>query len=88
MIKFLHILTQSNVCVHNYRGDEFRKDYARLGEMRSVLSATVNIMALTATVTKTLQEEICTALKMKNPTIVSVSKPNITPLCLPIYNYP
>jgi ATP-dependent DNA helicase RecQ len=37
-------------------------------------------MALTATATKKLQEEICTSLKMRNPTIVSVSpdKPNIT----------
>ena len=66
--------------MYNYRGDKFRKDYARLGDVGSILSATVNIMALTATATKTLQEEICTDLKMNNPTIVSASpnKPNIT----------
>ena len=48
--------------------------------MRSILSATVNIMALMGTATKMLREEICMALKMRNPTIVSVSpdKPNIT----------
>ena len=73
-------LASDSVCLHNYRGDEFRKDHTRLGDVSSILSATVNVMALTATATKTLQEEICTVVKMKNPTIVSVSpdKPNIT----------
>ena len=48
--------------------------------MRCILPATVNIMALTATATKKLQEEICSSLKMRNPITISASpdKPNIT----------
>ena len=48
--------------------------------MRSILSPDVNVMALTATATNTLQKEICDALGMRDPTIISVSpdKPNIT----------
>ena len=47
--------------------------------MRSILSPSVNIMALTATATKKLREEICDSLRMKTPAVVSVSpdKPNI-----------
>lgn len=59
--------------VHICRGDKFRMEYACLGNVRSILSPDVNVMALTATATNTLQKEICDALGMKNPTIVSVS---------------
>ena len=80
----LPLSTQNNKSRLNflfyYRGDDFRKEYARLGDVRSILSATVNVMALTATATRKLREVICTTLRMRNPTVVSVSpdKPNIT----------
>ena len=62
------------------RGEEFRKEYARLGDVRSILSPSVNIMALTATATRKLREEIWDSLQIKNPVIISASpdKPNIT----------
>ena len=68
-------------CVYKFfRGDNFRMEYARLGNVRSILSPDVNVMALTATATNTLRKEICDTLGMRNPTIVSISpdKPNIT----------
>ena len=49
------------------RGDDFRKEYSRLGEIRSILSKDVHIMALTATATKTLREDISSALGMQSP---------------------
>lgn len=59
--------------VHTYRGDDFRTEYARLNEIRSILPHNVNVMALTATATKALREEVSQMLAMKNPVIVSVS---------------
>ena len=80
-------MTKFPVIYFILRGEEFREENARLGDVRSILSATVNIVALTATATKKLQEQICTSLKMRNPIVVSVSPDKNNPLCLPIYNY-
>ena len=55
-----------------YRGDNLRMEYPRLGNVRSILSD-VNVMPLTATATNTLRKEICDALGMRDPTIISVS---------------
>ena len=51
-----------------------------MGDVRSILSPSVNIMALTATATKKLREEICDSLQMKNTAVIAASpdKPNIT----------
>ena len=56
-----------------YRGDEFRKEYSRLGEVRSILPQNVNVMALTATATKTLRKDVSDLLGMESPVLVSVS---------------
>ena len=56
-----------------HRGDDFRKEYSKLGEMRSILSADVHIMALTATATKTLRADIIKVLGMKSPVVVTVN---------------
>ena len=61
------------------RGENFRKEFANLGEVRSLIPETVRIMALTATATKISRREICRTLGMTHPKVVSVSpnKPNI-----------
>ena len=38
----------------NYRGDDFRELFKRIGELRAIIPSTVNMMAVTATATKTL----------------------------------
>lgn len=64
---------------HNYsstthcRGEEFRKEYSRLGEIRSILSQDVNVMALTATATKSLREDVMKLLGMKSAVVVAVN---------------
>ena len=55
------------------RGEEIRKVYSRLGEIRSILSQDVKVMALTATASKTLREDIMKFLGMKNPVVIAVS---------------
>ena len=62
-----------------YRGDDFRKEFSRISELRSVISRHVNMMALTATVTKSLREAVVKTLGMDNPVVMSESpdKPNI-----------
>ena len=61
-----------------YRGVSFRKEFSNIGELRSLLPS-VNMMALTATATRSTRNEICHSLGMKKPCIVSQSpnKPNI-----------
>ena len=53
------------------KGEEFRKEYSRLGEVRSILPHNVYVMALTATATKTLRRDVCDVLGMENPELVS-----------------
>ena len=55
------------------RGEQFRKEYSRLSEVRSILPRNVNVMALTATATKSLRNEVSALLSMENPVVVSDS---------------
>jgi len=66
--------------VHLYfRGKEFRKEFSCLGEIRAFLDTTVNIMALTATATKSTRKEICKSLGLIKPSVIleSPEKPNL-----------
>ena len=62
------------------RGEYFRREFSNLGQVRSLIPSTVNIMALTATATKTTRNKIIAILGMLSPKVVSVSpeKSNIT----------
>ena len=55
------------------RGETFRKEFAKLGEVRSLLPHGVHVMALTATATKTSRRDICKKLGMVNPFVLSQS---------------
>ena len=61
---------------HPCRGDYFRKEFSKLGEIRSLIPSTTNVMALTATATV---DKIIAILGMSKPIIVSESpdKPNL-----------
>ena len=60
-----------------FRGDEFRTDYASLGELRSLIPSSVNIMALTATATLNTFEIVKERLSLHEPVIVGVSPNSI-----------
>ena len=61
------------------RGDDFRKEFSCIGEVRNILPSCVKLMALTATATKTLQDTVIKTLGMVKPIIISESpdKPNL-----------
>ena len=56
-----------------YRGDTFRREFSKIGELRSIIPANVNLMALTATASKTLRTKVMKTLGMRNATVVSMS---------------
>ena len=60
-----------------HRGQDFRKEFSNLREVRSLIPLGVHLMALTATATKQSRVEICRVLSMRTPVIVSQS-PNKT----------
>ena len=55
------------------RGDKFRKAFSRLGELRSIISDKVNIIALTATATQETFSCVKACLSLYEPVIVAVS---------------
>ncbi len=57
--------------INKIRGDTFRRLLLRIGEIRSLLPSHVNIMALTATATKTLRRDIARIIGMRNELIVA-----------------
>ena len=65
------------------RGEDFRQVFKQLGELRAIVPANINMLALTATATKRLRTEICCTLGIKNPVAVEVSpdKPNVRLAC-------
>ncbi len=83
---FRRLLTRVNValvaideahCVSQW-GHDFRPDYMRLHELRSVCDAP--IVALTATATPRVVDEICRELRLDAPTVVvgDFRRPNLT----------
>ena len=54
------------------RGESFRHEFSRLGEIRSVIPEGVNVMALTATATRTTRNDVIKSLDMQTPVIVSI----------------
>lgn len=55
------------------KGETFRRSLLRIGEIRSIIPEGVNILALTATATKSLQYNVATILGMYKPITVAVS---------------
>ena len=76
-IKISLIAIDEAHCVSQW-GHEFRKDYIRLGELKS-LFADVPILALTATADAKTRMDIANQLELKNPAIFvsSFDRPNI-----------
>ena len=61
-----------NVIITLMRRD-FRTVFSRIGEVRSLLSSGVKLMALTATATKQLWTKVEQTIGMKNKLVVSIS---------------
>ena len=61
-------------CVKTW-GDEFRRAFSKIGDLRSILPAGINVMALTATATVETFDIVSQRLSMKDPTLIT-SPPN------------
>lgn len=68
---YVHILFHT-------RGQHFRVEFSKLGEVRSLIPSQVNLMAMTATATMDTRRKIIGILGMTNPAVVAESpdKPN------------
>lgn len=56
--------------IRSSRGDSFRKDYKRLGDIRSLVPPSCKFMALTATACKSTRVQINCSLHMRHPKLV------------------
>lgn len=59
-----------DVLIVSFRGEKFRRAFANLGEVRSLLAENVHLMALTATATQASRTAICRILGMTKPHII------------------
>ena len=71
------LITHAYFSLH--RGDTFRTVLSRIGEIRSLLPGSVNILALTATASRNLRIQVTRMIGMEDELVISVSpcKPNI-----------
>ena len=68
------------LCVFFFcRGDSFRREFARIGEIRSIVPSNVKVMALTTTATALTRKVVISRLCMNDPFIIYVppTKTNI-----------
>lgn len=61
-----------------YRSQSFRQVYARIGEIRAFVPSGIPVLAVTATVTKKVQIDVCHKLEMSDHKFVwaSPERPN------------
>ncbi len=55
---------QNNYVSNFFRGGSFRCAFDEVGDIRALVPSRIKMMALTATATKTLRQEICHVLGM------------------------
>jgi len=56
-----------------FRGDDFRTEFSKIGELRSLIPTSVNIMALTATATTEVLKAVTERLSLDNPVVVGLT---------------
>ena len=56
-----------------YRGEHFRQEFSKLGEIRSLIPRHVNLLALTATATVSTRSKITRILGMNDPAVIATS---------------
>ena len=54
------------------RGNDFRPNYNRLGDLRSFLRKDVRFVALTATSTREIKDEVCKSLHIEVPSVIYI----------------
>ena len=68
------VITWMKLALHEnifaYRGD-FRRSFRHLGDLRSLLPSSVNVMACTATATATVFKEVSEVLSLHRPVVIA-----------------
>jgi len=59
--------------INAFRGDKFRVEFSRIGDLWSIIPEAVHVMALTTTSTSETLDVITQRLPMKTPVIVGLS---------------
>ena len=63
-------IVYSKLCI---QGRHFRREFSKIGKLRSIITSNINVMALTATASRTLRTNVIKTLGMRNSSVVSVS---------------
>ena len=71
MKKLVALIVDEAHCVKTW-GDQFRRAFAALGDLRSIIPTEVNVMALTATATIETFNIVSKRLSMKEPVLVAL----------------
>lgn len=69
--KLVALVIDEAHCVKTW-GDSFRKAFAEIGDMRSIVPSSVNVLALTATATKETYDVIVKRLSLENPAVIAL----------------
>ena len=66
-------------CSYFFRGDDFRKEFSKLGDLRGFFPTNVKFMALSATMSKKTRRDVIRILGMHKPVVIAKSpdKPNL-----------
>ena len=69
--KLVALVIDEAHCVKTW-GDQFRPTFAQIGDLRSLIPSTVNVMALTATATSETFDVVRYRLSMDKPTLIAL----------------
>ena len=66
-------------CLYFFRGDDFRKEFSKLGDLCGFFPTNVKFMALSATMSKKTRRDVIRILGMHKPVVIAKSpdKPNL-----------
>ena len=73
MVSNFHSIHKINLCIHSFRGTEFRLAFGQIGDLRSIIPEEAKILALTATATSEVLSTVKTKLNLVDPLVIGIS---------------
>ena len=85
MVNYIYLCVCVFVCALVLYRKDFRQAFKLIGELRSLIPTTTNVLACTATATVAIYEEVTKVLALENPHVVALTpdRANITYSVLP-----
>ncbi len=78
--KLVALVVDEAHCVKLW-GDKFRRVFGEIGDLRSLISGNVQVMALTATATEETLSIVTKKLSMRKPTLIALSPFRVNIAC-------